>query len=67
MKDQYHMTDCDKNPSRVLSWFNANFYILHLRSGCGEGGLGDLKPGLKVDVRVHAKSRTDVRAKEGTE
>ena len=32
LKDQYHMTFCDKNQSRVLSWFNANFYILHLSS-----------------------------------
>ena len=24
------MTFCDKNQSRVLSWFNANFYTLHL-------------------------------------
>ena len=32
LKDQYHMTYCDKNQSRVLSWFNANFYILHLSS-----------------------------------
>ena len=30
LKDQFHMTFCDKNQSRVLSWFNANFYILHL-------------------------------------
>ena len=30
LKDQYHMTFCDKNQSRGLSWFNANFYILHL-------------------------------------
>ena len=29
--------------------------------------LGDLKPGLNVNVRVHAKGRTDVRAKEATE
>ena len=32
LKDQYHMTFCDKNQSRVLSWFNANFCILHLSS-----------------------------------